>query len=209
MAILDLLTSTLVFRFRLVVYAILLAFSLVIIIATASMKNEAPDVDCPLYCDLDKNYLTCGSESNCDYPLALAVVVQLFYPLLRFVTLILVIRGTLKSDGFPFTDFMELIYTFVDLIACFLTFVGACILSAGTNSTCSIDGFCESKRYNTWIPSSRTAQIGTWLSTFFWLAVGLIAFFHLFREGKIPCFPGSRGGDTTRNPVPTTEPSTT
>ncbi|RUS72325.1 hypothetical protein EGW08_019917 [Elysia chlorotica] len=192
MGILDLLNEPLLLRLRIVTYAVLIFFSFFIFIGAAVMKDKF-EFKCPLYSDVRTGQD--GTVSSCNYPMAIAIIFQLLYLLFRVAILILFFLGKFNKDMFFFSDVMELVFEIIDCIAFFLTFIGACILSAGHNSAC--DGqyneyYCD--HVADWISPSRAAQAGAWISTFAWLFIAIVGFLTLMRAGKIPCLAGGVSG---------------
>ncbi|GFO34691.1 hypothetical protein PoB_006119600 [Plakobranchus ocellatus] len=188
MGLLDMLNEPLLLRLRIVVYSILVFFSFFIFIGAAVMKDEF-EGKCPLYSDYHAR--KDGKVSSCNYPMAIAIIFQLLYLLFRIAILLLFFMGKFNKDMFFFSDIMELVYEVVDCIAFFFTFIGACILSAGTNSACDgnvNEAYCD--HLADWLSASRAAQAGAWISTFAWLFIAVVGFLTLMRAGKIPCLGG-------------------
>ncbi|GFO34681.1 hypothetical protein PoB_006118600 [Plakobranchus ocellatus] len=190
MSVLDLLTQTLLLRLRLVVYSILILLSFFIIVSVHFMK-DLYELKCPLYSDISGRILKDGKVSHCNYPMMVAVFLQLIYLVFRMAILLLLQMGKFQSDMFFFSNILELVYEVVDCIGFFLTFIGACIISAGTNSAC--DGkikkqYCDHQA--DWITASEVAQAGAWISTFAWLFIAVVGFLTLKRAGRIPCLRG-------------------
>ncbi|KAK3737903.1 hypothetical protein RRG08_028528 [Elysia crispata] len=191
MGILDLLNEPLLLRLRIVTYAILIFFSFFIFIGAAVMKDEF-EGKCPLYSDIAAG--KDGKLSSCNYPMAIAIMFQLLYLLFRVAILILFFLGKFNKDMFFFSDVMELVFEIIDCIAFFLTFIGACILSAGHNSACdgsANESYCDHAA--DWISASRAAQAGAWISTIAWLLIATVGFLTLMRAGKIPFLGGASG----------------
>jgi len=212
MSVLDMVANpSVVIRLRIVVYAALVFFSFFIFIGVAVMKDTPWKVtqgisfsECPLYCELTSsgaNFVwDCGSASNCDFPMAIAIMFQLLFLLFRVGTLVLLLLGKLTSDFVLFQDMMEVAYIVTEFFGFFFTFIGACILSAGFNTSC--DSFnCDDLDYAFESPG-KAAQAGAWLSTFLWLFVFLVGFLFLFRSGKIPFLGGSKPAGTTGDKAP-------
>ncbi|XP_005106359.1 transmembrane protein 179 isoform X2 [Aplysia californica] len=200
MSVIDILSNpNLVLRMRLVAYGVLIFFSFFIFVGVAVMKDEAGG--CPLYIGSDRR---AGPSSNCNYPMAIAIMFQLLFLLFRIATLLLLLLGKFTTDFVLFTDMMELAYVVTDFCAFFLTFIGACILSAGTNDTC--DTFkCDG---TAWYSASKAAQAGAWISTFGWLFIFVVGFISLWRAGKIPFLGGGAAATTgaSGGPADTTGP---
>ncbi|CAL1547561.1 unnamed protein product [Lymnaea stagnalis] len=182
MGVADALNANTVLLLRLIIYGLLVFFSFFIFVGVAVMKDEVNGL-CPLY--------HFGAVSNCNYPMAIAIIFQLFYILYRIVIILLLKLGKLNTEMFLLSDIMELIYTCIDAVTLLFTFIGACILSAGHNDTCGDSSmFCTN-----WVSASRAAQAGAWISIILWLFLVIVEFIYLFRSGKIP-FLG--GGVVTR-----------
>jgi len=195
MAVLDILSNTqMVLRIRIVCYGILIFFSFFIFVGVAVMKDKSPSAIvgdasfCPLYYSVEDGRANIGPASNCNFPLAIAIMWQLLFLLFRVGTLVLLMLGKFTSDFVLFSDMMEAAYVVTEFFGFFFTFIGACILSAGTNSTCdAVPGICGSESlladsYS----ASKAAQAGAWISTFLWAGVFLVGFFSMYRAGKIP-----------------------
>ncbi|KAH9496138.1 hypothetical protein Btru_012143 [Bulinus truncatus] len=177
MGLLDGLNINTITLARLLSYAVLVFFSFFIFVGVAVMKDNLNGY-CPLY--------QRGPVSNCNYPMAIAIIFQLFYTLYRIVILFLFKIGKLTADMFLFSDLMDLVHLGIDLIGLFLIFIAACILSAGHNSTCTN---CPDMA---WVSASRAAQAGAWISTIVWLLLFILEFLYMMRNGKIPFLSGSR-----------------
>ncbi|GFR59942.1 hypothetical protein ElyMa_000066700 [Elysia marginata] len=195
MGILDILNEPLLLRLRIVTYSVLIFFSFFIFVGVAVMKDKF-ELKCPLYSDVQS--LEDGAVSSCNYPMAISILFQLLYLLFRVAILLLFFLGKFNKDMFFFSDVMELVFEIVDCLAFFLTFIGACILSAGHNSAC--DGnkvYCD--HFAKWISASRAAQAGAWISTFGWLFIAIVGFLTLMRAGKIPCLGGAASGQAANS----------
>ncbi|XP_055879767.1 uncharacterized protein LOC106059894 [Biomphalaria glabrata] len=184
MGLLDGLNINAVVLARLLSYAVLVFFSFFIFVGVAVMKDKYNGL-CVLY--------IFGPVSNCNYAMAIAIIFQLFYALYRIVILFLFKIGKFTTDMFLFSDLMELVHLGIDLVALFLTFIAACILSAGHNANCG--------KYNCtddiWVSPSRAAQAGAWISTIVWLLLFILEFLYMMRHGKIPFLPGARAQQST------------
>ncbi|BFZ06945.1 hypothetical protein BsWGS_09984 [Bradybaena similaris] len=170
MGLLDMFTENLVVRLRLLVYCILVFFSFFIFVGMAVFKDQYHG-----YCILYGSVIA----SNCNYPMAIAIIFQLIYALARIVMLMLLFLGKLTTDMFVFSNILELVYVLLDVIACILTFIGACILSAGHNSL--YGGSCPN--CNT---ASNVAQAGAWISTILWIVICAVGIIYILRAGKVP-----------------------
>lgn len=194
----DFVTEQNLIRLKVGLYGGLLFFSFFVIIAVPVTTNNITNNYCFLYME----FLDAGPASNCNYPVAMSVIFQLMYGLFRLVTLILLMLGILNHDFILFSDLFQLIYTAVDAVALFLTFIAACILSAGTNATCgsatwsTTDCNLISKAVGDESAVSRmhTAEAGAWISFILFLVLVATGVFWLFRQGKIPFL--SRSGQT-------------
>lgn len=162
-------------RLKLGLYGGLFFFSFFTIIAVPVTTNKLGG--CLLYADK-----TWGSDSNCNYCVAMAVIFQLLYALFRLVTLLLLVLGNLTADFMLFSDLFQLVYTGVDTVAWFLVFISACILSAGINSFCS-DIDCSNISH---VSRMHAAEAGAWISFILWLVLMVVGIFWLFRQGKLP-----------------------
>ncbi|CAG5132351.1 unnamed protein product [Candidula unifasciata] len=189
MAVLDMLTENLVVRLRLVVYCILVFFSFFIFVGIGVFKDNHLGL-CLLYYS---GYA--APVSNCNYPMAIAIIFQLIYALARIVLLALLMLGKLTTEMFVFSNILELVYVLLDVIACILTFIGACILSAG---------FTGSSQY--FWGSSKTsvdiAQAGAWIGTILWIILSVVGVVYILRAGKLSFTKsgGTSGGAGTSSP---------
>ncbi|XP_005106362.2 transmembrane protein 179 isoform X1 [Aplysia californica] len=203
MSVIDILSNpNLVLRMRLVAYGVLIFFSFFIFVGVAVMKGEAGF--CILYLDVSGRLVEEPSDANCIFPVAISIIFQLCYSLSRMVMLFLLSLHKISTSFVLFTDMMELAYVVTDFCAFFLTFIGACILSAGTNDTC--DTFkCDG---TAWYSASKAAQAGAWISTFGWLFIFVVGFISLWRAGKIPFLGGGAAATTgaSGGPADTTGP---
>jgi len=194
MAVLDILNNPDgVLRMRIVVYGLLFFFSFFIFVGVAVMKDEAHPWDCPLYID---NLIEQPPVSNCDFPLAIAIMFQLLYILFRLGTLLMLLIGKMTPDSMIFTDMMDFAWVVTDFFGFFFTFIGACLLSAGTNESCDYladktnnDDYCSDTQ--DWYSPSQAAQAGSWLSTLLWLLVFIVGFLSMYRMGRIPFLGGT------------------
>ncbi|KAK7504325.1 hypothetical protein BaRGS_00004629 [Batillaria attramentaria] len=190
-------------RLKVGLYGGLLFFSFFVIIAVPVTQNNLSLNGCFLYLDIS-GY---GPDSNCNYPVAIAVIFQLLYGLFRLATLILLMLGKFNSEFILFTDMFQLIYTAVDAVALFLTFIGACILSAGINSACDLPN-CEAIAAQLGdedaVSRLHTAEAGAWISFIIWLVLVVVSVFWLFRQGKLPFFsrPAQTGDSTSGGTSP-------
>jgi hypothetical protein len=190
MGVFDILTENLVVKVRLVIYGILIFFSFFIFVGASVMKDRYSGY-CPLYATISN---ISPPVSNCNYPIAIAIIFQLFYVLYRVVVLVLLVLGKLKTEMFVFSNILELVYVLVDLAACILTFIAACILSAGHN----VAGLNYDDRFKT---PSNIAQAGAWISTVSWLFITIIGVIYILRSGKLP-FMRNSAPATTGNTGP-------
>lgn len=180
MGVADALNDNTVLLLRLVIYGALVFFSFFIFVGVAVMKDEVNGL-CPLY--------EFGAVSNCNYPMAVAIIFQLFYTLYRIVIILLLKLGKLNTEMFILSSIMELIYTIIDAVTLLFIFIAACILSAGHNDTCSDSFFA--KYCTNWVSASRAAQAGAWISTLLWLFLVIVEFIYLVRAGRIPFLAGN------------------
>uniref|UniRef100_A0A0B7A400 MARVEL domain-containing protein n=1 Tax=Arion vulgaris TaxID=1028688 RepID=A0A0B7A400_9EUPU len=191
MGVLDMFTENLVTRLRLIVYAVLVFFSFFIFVGVAVLKDKWFG-QCILY--FDGGYIA-PPVSNCNYPMAIAIMLQLIYTLFRIVSLLLLVLGKFTPEMFLFSNILELVYVLIDIAATILTFIGACILSAGYNAAKKYIGDAALSAVN-------VAQAGSWISTFLWLFVAAIGVVYMLRSGKLP-FMRSGGAAGTTNTGPT------
>ncbi|KAL8565149.1 hypothetical protein ACOMHN_003936 [Nucella lapillus] len=174
----NLLTEVNLNRLKLGLYGGLFFFSFFPIIAVSLSKHYLNS--CLLYAEKGK----VGSESNCNYCVAMAIIFGLLYAFFRLVTLLLVVLDKLAADFMLFSDLFQLVYTGVDAVAWFLVFISACILSAGINSFCSDKKpYCEQISD---VSRLHVAEAGVWISFVLWLVLVVVGVFWLFRQGKIP-----------------------
>ncbi|XP_076442063.1 uncharacterized protein LOC143281043 [Babylonia areolata] len=166
-------------RLKLGLYGGLFFFSFFTIIAVPMTTEDVGG--CLLYAEAGKK---AGSDSNCNYCVAMAVIFGMLYGLFRLVTLVLLVLGKLAPDFVLFSDLCQLVYTGVDTVAWFLVFISACILSAGINSFCStVIGDCSNY---TQVSRLHAAEAGAWISFILWLVLMVVGIFWLFRQGKLP-----------------------
>ncbi|XP_005097819.2 uncharacterized protein LOC101859703 [Aplysia californica] len=181
MPFVDHLTDYLVVRLRLIFYIVLVFFSIVTIAGIASMKDKRGL--CPLYLDGGR-YFTLDYSPPCNFPLCEAVF-QLLYCVFRVVVLTLLLSGRASSDHSLYGLKAQSGFVAYELVTAFIIFICACILSAGTNDTCSNMWWeCDKD----WYSSAQAAQAGAWLSTFLFLASGGVGLLYLYRCGRLPCF---------------------
>ncbi|XP_059157333.1 uncharacterized protein LOC131941811 [Physella acuta] len=172
MGLLDVVDLNFIILVRLAAYSVLVFFSFFIFVGVAVMKDNVGGF-CPLYHP--------GPVSNCNYAMAIAIIFQLFYTLYQIVVLLLLKFGKFTTEMFLFSNVMELVYFCIDVVAFILTFIAACILSAGHNDTCGGRYSCEKFE-----SASRAAQAGGWISTILWLVLCILVLLYMLRSGKIP-----------------------
>jgi hypothetical protein len=198
MALRDMLTDGLVLRIRLIVYSQLIFFSFFIFIGVAVMKNNFFG-ECPLYIKQIKSisHYKAPPISNCNYPMAIAIIFQLLYILFRFAVLGLVVFGKLSQEDSAFNRMRDVFYVLTDVAAGILTFIGACILSAGMHA----NFYSFSDISSAGQTSLNVAQAGAWISSVLWLIVSVVGLLYIVRSGKLPFMQSS--GAATSGPAAT------
>lgn len=194
----NLVTEQNVIRVKMALFGGLFIFGFFVIIAVPVTTNKLDY--CPLYFDWSKGRR--GPDSNCGYVIAMAVIFQLFYTIYRLVIFLLLMLGRFPQEFFLVGDLFELIYTAIDTAALFLTFIAACILSAGINATCN--GNCNwlNAIDSNALSRMRTAEAGAWISFILWLLLVVLGIFWLFRQGKLPFLRRSAQASGTSEATP-------
>ena len=204
------LTESLVSKLRIGIYTALIVFSFPIFIGTSKMAElyREPEYICPLYLefedakpDSNESQQTTPNGTNlgelhpsverCYYPITVAIVLQLIYMLIRMCIVLAYVLGEIAEDSCVFSDKMESFFILVDFLGFFLTFIGACILTAGTFVTCN-HSICSEK--DPWVVSSATATLGAWISVILWFVVFVLAFIFQIRHMSIPWLASSIRG---------------
>jgi len=181
------------FQVRMAFYCLLIFFSFFIFCGIAVMKDKAYErgTGCPLYVDFEEQIL--AADSVCNFPLAIAIIFQLFYLLFRVASLCFDNMGKVNEENryCLFNGCMELLYVVTELLATFFTFIGACILSAGKNSACEKSA-CDGQA---WTSPATAAEFGSWISTLLWLATLTVSILVAYRSGKVCRGGGVKKGD--------------
>ena len=203
MGFMDLLDGpSIVLRLRLVLYVLLILFSVftvagVTVVKETTMKNSRHSF-CPLYVDIeDLRRGEFPTGINCTYIIAIDILLQLLFLVFRLCCFILHECGKCSSTSLLFSNMVELFLVGVEFLGFVLTFAGACILSVGTETSCDHlhglhcdhpDGFM----YDTY-QLLKALQAGAWISAFMWGVVFTAGFLTLRKAGRITL----RGGNPT------------
>ncbi|XP_059157313.1 uncharacterized protein LOC131941804 isoform X5 [Physella acuta] len=121
---------------------------------------------CPLYGAVHGALITFDTGA-CTYALVASILFQLCYCLYRFITMVLLHFRKISENHIIFAPGIQRLYILHEVIVTILTFVSACILSAGINSSCS-NITCSLQN---WYSAGQTAQAGAWISTFIFVAL--------------------------------------
>ncbi|XP_070181124.1 uncharacterized protein [Littorina saxatilis] len=167
-------------------------------------------------CFLFSDFSHFGPYSNCNYSLAMAVLLQMLYTTFRLVVLVLALLGRLTNRSLLLTDNVEMVYTALDTVSSLLILISACILSAGIGYTCSDVPnhlLCTDYQINgddTAAHKMRVAEAGAWISFVLWLLLVHTGIFWLFRQGKLPFVFKAKASDEsgTANVAETSTPAT-
>ncbi|XP_048244532.1 transmembrane protein 179B-like isoform X1 [Haliotis rufescens] len=113
---------------RTVLYAMLVICGFTVAIAVSMSKY---DNNCLLYADLTN--LSFGSESTCNYNIAIATVFCLLYPITVIIINVICIG---KNIIMPYQELPFLIHVVADGVAFFFVLVAACTISVGFKMLC-------------------------------------------------------------------------